>query len=261
MSKSNQIFERIEKKYIMDKMTYESFREGVKEYMQVDQFGRHTICNIYYDTEQYDLIRRSIEKPTYKEKLRMRSYGVPTQESPTFVEIKKKWDGIVYKRRIELPLQESRNYLEEGTRPKKECQIQKEIDYFIKFYRPLPKMFIGYDRIAMFGKEDDSIRITFDFDIRTRDYDLDLSKGDHGEMLLTDDEVLMEVKVAGAYPLWLSSLLNELRIYPTSFSKYGTIYKQSIAFTASNAANAVLGHQIEFDDKKQLQNQTQMQSV
>ncbi|MFV0467132.1 MAG: polyphosphate polymerase domain-containing protein [Lachnospiraceae bacterium] len=261
MGKNNQIFERIEKKYIMSKQQYEAFREGIKEYMQVDQFGKHTICNIYFDTDQFDLIRRSIESPAYKEKLRLRSYGVPTNDSDTFIEIKKKWAGVVYKRRVEMPLQESREYIEEGVQPTKESQIQKEIDYFIQFYKPLPKVFIGYDRIAMFGKEDSEIRITFDFDIRTREYDLDLSLGDHGEPLLNENEVLMEIKIGGAYPIWLGSLLNHLRIYPTSFSKYGTIYKRSIANIVGNTAKAVSGQQAVMLHDRNLQKRPQLQTV
>lgn len=226
--KNNEIFERIEKKYMLNEEQYEALQNRIKDYMMADNYGLHTICNVYYDTDNYELIRTSIEKPPYKEKLRIRSYGIPKEQDKTFIEIKKKYDGIVYKRRIQLSLKDARKYLEHGIKPAKDSQILREIDYFMKFYHPVKQMYIAYDRIAMFGIEDDSIRITFDRNIRSREYDLDLGKGDYGELLLDKGSILMEVKVAGAYPLWMVDVLSDLKIYPTSFSKYGTIYKQKV---------------------------------
>ncbi len=228
MLKNNEIFQRIEKKYMLNEEQYDKLQIRMKDYMMVDNYGLNTICNVYYDTQNYELIRTSIEKPPYKEKLRIRSYGVPKENDKTFIEIKKKYDGIVYKRRIHLSLKEARNFLEHGIKPIKDSQILREIDYFMNFYHPVKQMYIAYDRIAMFGIEDDSIRITFDKNIRSREYDLDLGKGDYGELLLDKGSILMEVKVAGAYPLWMVSMLSELKIYPTSFSKYGNIYKQKL---------------------------------
>lgn len=231
---STEIFQRVEKKYLLSQKQYQKLQEKMKPYMQVDDYGLSTICNVYYDTQDYDLVRRSNEKPVYKEKLRLRSYGVPDETDKTFVEIKKKWKGVVYKRRIELPLKEARNYLEHGIVPTSPVnpQIRKEIDYFLRLYRPVPKMYIAYDRIAMYGKEDESIRITFDFHIRSREEDVDLSMGDAGRLLMKNDEVLMEIKVGGAYPLWLADMLCEMEIYPTTFSKYGKIYCSGL--TAEN---------------------------
>ncbi len=226
---NNDIFQRIEKKYMVTPEKYEELRKRLEEYMKVDDYGLSTICNIYYDTRDDELIRRSIEKPVYKEKLRVRSYGVPGEDTKVFTEIKKKYDGIVYKRRISLPMNTTRAYLNEGKDPGFDSQIRREIDYFMVYYRPVPKMFIGYDRIAMYGKEDPELRLTLDFNIRARDTDLDLTLGDHGGLLLPKDTVLMEVKVGGAYPLWMSHILNELEIYGVSFSKYGTGYKQKLA--------------------------------
>lgn len=226
--KSNEIFQRYEKKYILTKAQHKQFLESVNEHLETDRYGESVICNIYYDTPSYDLIRSSIEKPVYKEKLRLRSYGVPRREDNTFIEIKKKYDGIVYKRRIELPLEESTKFLDHGISPSRVNQIKKEIDYFISYYQPVKKMYIAYDRTAMIGKYDDSIRVTFDRNIRYRMYDLDLEKGDYGTLVLTPETVLMEIKVAGAYPLWLVSILSDLQLYPTSFSKYGSCYKREL---------------------------------
>ena len=165
------VFKRYEKKYMMDRTQYEAIREALDERMEPDQFGRSTICNIYYDTDQFDLIRASLEKPAYKEKLRLRSYGVPDGDSTVFLELKKKYQGIVYKRRTQMTLREAQEYLEEGRRPREDSQILREIDYFLQYYTLYPKVMIAYDRVALYGKEDPALRVTFDEKIRWRDWD------------------------------------------------------------------------------------------
>lgn len=199
----------------------------MQPYMSLDAYGKYTICNIYYDTDTYEVIRSSIEKPTYKEKLRIRSYGVATSNSMVFIELKKKVGGIVYKRRIELPYPFVDAYLS-GLYHPKNSQIAKEIDWFLAWYQPTQKTFIAYERMAYFGKQEEQLRITFDFAIRWRKDHVCLADGDHGEKLLKKDEVLMEIKLPNAMPLWLSSCLNKLEIYPVSFSKYGTCYKEKL---------------------------------
>ncbi len=220
------VFKRYEKKYMLNESQYEQLTAVINEHMKIDQYGKHTICNIYFDTDDYRLIRTSIEKPKYKEKLRLRSYGIPTPDSKVFLEIKKKFDGIVYKRRISFSLKEAYSYLTNGTYPAEDTQIKKEIDYFISYYHPTPKMYIAYDRIAYFCEDDANFRITFDSNIRYRKEDLFLDHGDHGDTLLDEAMHLMELKIAGAIPLWLVHAMSDLKIYPTSFSKYGTIYKK-----------------------------------
>lgn len=224
----NFTFQRIEKKYLLNKEQYEVLFIKLKPYMEPDRYGLHTICNIYYDTEQYDLIRTSIEKPPYKEKLRLRSYGVPGMRDRVFVDIKKKWDGVVYKRRIAMNLMEAKACLEQGQPILGNGQIGQEVDYFIKFYHPKPKLYIAYDREAYVGREDENLRITFDKNIRSRKKGLKLELGDEGERLLEDDWRLMEIKISRAFPMWLAAILSELSIYPVSFSKYGAIYKQQL---------------------------------
>lgn len=222
------VFERIEKKYLLSEDKFNLFFQRIEPYMTIDKFGLHTICNIYYDTDKYDLIRTSLEKPQYKEKLRLRSYGVPGENNNVFLEIKKKYKKTVYKRRISLKLSEAENYLENGIKPEKNNQILNEIDYFINFYKPKKKVFIAYDRVALFGNEDENLRITFDVDLRSRSCDLDLKKGDYGKPMDNFNGYLMEIKVSQALPLWLVHILSELQIYPASFSKYGNIYKQDL---------------------------------
>ena len=224
------IFERTEKKYLLSKEQYELLLEKSKEYIKSDKYGVTSICNLYFDTEDSELIRTSIEKPLYKEKLRLRSYGTPTSEdSKVFLEIKKKYDGVVYKRRVSMSLKESEEYLNNGIKP--ECengQIIREIDYIIEHYNLKPKLFLAYDRIAYNGIEDTALRITFDTNIRSRENELSLMAGSYGDNLLDDDTYLMEIKANGGMPLWLVDLLSALEIYPLSFSKYGNIYKRSI---------------------------------
>lgn len=230
-------FERIEKKYMMDRDQYRAFMNAVAEELAVDEYGLHTICNIYFDTDHNDLISRSIEKPVYKEKFRLRSYGIPDQDSPVFLEIKKKYDGIVYKRRVEMTLKEAERYLATGIRNEAmDQQIMREIDYFIKAYHPAPKQFIAYDRIAMFGIHDPQIRLTIDQNIRGRREDLYLEHGSYGHRILPAGMYLMEIKVPGAMPVWLARILSEMQIRPVSFSKYGNAYKQWMAAQLAEAA-------------------------
>ena len=219
------VFNRCEKKYLMPEPVYRELRRRLRPYMQEDQYGLHTICNIYYDTPGFDLIRRSIEKPVYKEKLRLRSYGIPTMESTVYLEIKKKYNKVVNKRRIPLKLRDAYNYVERGIRPDRDCQILREIDFFLQRYPLHRGVYLAYDRIALFETANPDFRVTFDQNIRSRSVDMGLEKGDSGTLLLPKGYYLMESKIMGATPLWFTRILSELKIYPVSFSKYGNIYK------------------------------------
>ncbi len=220
------VFSRYEKKFLMPQEVYEKLRERLEDRMQEDAYGQHTICNIYYDTPDSLLIRRSIEHPVYKEKLRLRSYGVPGLSTEVFLEIKKKYMHLVHKRRIPLPLKDAYAYVGEGKRPEGDGQILKEMDFLLGRYSLRPALFLAYDRVALFGREDKEFRVTFDRRIRYRRTDVGLEKGDGGKALMGEDWVLMESKILGAAPVWFASLLSELKIYATSFSKYGNIYKK-----------------------------------
>lgn len=220
-------FRRVEKKYLMTRDQFEQLQEALKPYLVPDDYPVSTICNLYYDTSDYLLIRRSIEKPNYKEKFRLRSYGVPEPGSPVFMEIKKKYDGIVYKRRVRVTAFEAQRYLAGGPVPLcNDKQIMREIHWFCRRYPLQPAMFLAYDRWAYRGADDPNLRITFDRNIRYRTDDLDLTHGDRGTRLLPKDTVLMEIKIPGAAPLWLSHILSELGIFSNSFSKYGRCYQR-----------------------------------
>ena len=221
-------FQRYEKKYLLNLEQYQKIRAGLAPYMEADEHGRYTICNLYYDTPDFQLIRASLDKPVYKEKLRMRSYGVPADGDSVFVELKKKYKGVVYKRRTALEAGEALDYLAGRCSPRAKDQICREIDWFLGRYHPVPQVFIAYDREALAGLEDRVLRVTFDSDLRWRDPALDLRSGDGGERITSRDQILMEIKIPGSAPVWLSRLLSENSVFPTSFSKYGVCYRENL---------------------------------
>ena len=219
------VFQRIEVKYLLDDTQYTELRKRLEGMAAVDSYGKTSILNIYFDTPDYKLIERSLEKPVYKEKLRLRTYGVADDDTNAFIEIKKKYKGVVYKRRISMPYSQAIDYLVDGKRPKERSQISDEIDYFLKYYKGIrPAMAISYDRIAMAGIEDPDLRITFDTNIRWRTDKLSLSEGNVGKDILLPGQHLMELKIAGAMSIELAQILDELNIRKTSFSKYGKGY-------------------------------------
>ena len=226
-------FERYEKKYMLTPDQQRFLLDGMRPYMQADDYGEYTICNVYYDTDDWQLVRASIEKPVYKEKLRVRSYGVPAADGSVFVELKKKYDGVVYKRRITTEYSNVEPLLTGSVPAADFGQIGREIGYFQSFYHTQPRVFLAYDRLAFAGREDPKLRITFDTGLRWRDTALDLRAGDFGAPIIGSDAVLMELKLPGVCPLWLSRMLSELGVFPTSFSKYGEVYSRHILAKAS----------------------------
>ena len=216
---------RIEKKYLLDTDQYCAMLEGIAGHMEPDQYSNYAIGNVYYDTVNYDLIRESLDRPVYKEKLRVRSYGVPSAEDNVFIELKKKFDGVVYKRRITMNAGEAAFSLARGYIDRAD-QISREINWFMHAHTLMPAAYIGYDREAYAGTEDPNLRLTFDTNLRGRYWSTDLMQGRDGMYILPRDTILMEIKIPGAAPLWLSRLLSENRIFSSSFSKYGTYYKQ-----------------------------------
>lgn len=222
-------FKRREIKYLLDDDVYNSLKERLQARLVEDEHGRATICNIYYDTPDFRIIRKSLEKPVYKEKLRLRSYGTAGAEDKVFVELKKKYNGIVYKRRETLTLAQSDEYLAGHTKAPCDTQIFREIDWFRDYYGNLkPAMYISYEREAYYSLENPDLRITFDRNIMYRSYNLSLAAGVEGESILEPGQHLMELKAGGAIPVWLTKVLDELGIYPASFSKYGRAYLSQV---------------------------------
>lgn len=222
------VFERYEMKYIITEKQKKAMLEAMLPYMKQDGYGHTKIRNIYFDTDNYRLVRRSIEKPVYKEKLRIRSYKRVVPQGEVFIELKKKFDDVVYKRREELSQEEMLEWLAKGTFPKK-TQIGAEIDYFFQFYQTLkPRVFLSYERDAFYSLDGSGFRVTFDENILAREQELSLGADIWGEKLLDDDIVLMEIKASDRIPLWMSKALTKEKIYKTSFSKYRTAYEKII---------------------------------
>lgn len=221
------VFKRLEKKYLISSQQYIALVEALSDRIVPDKFGKSTINNIYFDTPKFRLIRASIEKPTvYKEKLRIRSYGIPTPQSNVFIELKKKYKGIVYKRRVDMTYDEAIRYLYMHQAPPEPSQVTKEIDSFMSFYKELrPAVSLFYDRMAYYSKVDPELRLTFDTNIRFRNRELDISRGDYGTVILDESQYILEIKCIDSMPLWLTHELDRLKIYPSSYSKYGTAYK------------------------------------
>ena len=223
------VFKRYELKYLLTCEQKERILAAMEPYMALDKYGRTTIRNLYFDTDTYRLIRRSIEKPLYKEKLRIRGYSKADAESTVFVELKKKYEKVVYKRRLPLTEREAMAWVNGNSPCPVNTQISREIDYFKSYYGPLhPSVYLSYEREAYYEKGGGDFRVTFDDNILCRTENLSLCAEVGGESILDAGLVLMEIKCSGGIPLWMVDVLSRERIYKTSFSKYGTAYRDLI---------------------------------
>lgn len=221
------VFQRYEMKYLLNRKQKEIILAAMEPYMALDAYGRSSIRNVYYDTDNYRLVRRSLEQPVYKEKLRVRSYGTVEPGDMVFVELKKKFEGVVYKRRIHIPEKAAVDYLAGRRAAPDKSQITEEIDYFLRFYQTLePKVFLSYEREAYYTREPGEFRVTFDENILWREEGLSLEKGVYGTPILKQGQTLMEIKTPGNIPLWMVKVLSEEEIRKTSFSKYGNAYTE-----------------------------------
>lgn len=254
------VFQRYEIKYLLNRRQKEKLLQAMEPYMEPDRYGHSIIRNIYYDTDNYRLVRASLEKPAYKEKLRVRSYKQADYEDEVFVELKRKFDSVVYKRRAGMGWGQAADYLARRMQAPEKTQITEEIDYFLEFYGRLePRVFLSYEREAYAvkntsstgqeqkaginkeergtaggsaaarpdtGKVSGSLRITFDENILWRETDLSLEKGIYGAAILEPGQVLMEIKTSGGLPLWIVEILSREKIWRTTFSKYGNAYQK-----------------------------------
>ena len=222
---NNGCFKRSEMKFLLNQRQRFLLEKSMAEHMRPDEHGESTVCNVYYDTPDFLMIRRSLEQGPYKEKIRMRSYGPAYGEEQVFLELKKKYDGIVYKRRISLPLDQAEAAMAGNRDALGGSQISRELSYALEFYRDLqPAVHISYDRCAYFDREDPELRMTFDRSILWQTEDISLSALPCGRSLLDAGQSLLEIKVGSAIPLWLAAALNDAGIRKTSFSKYGRAY-------------------------------------
>lgn len=249
------VFRRYEKKFLMDAAAVERLLPTLREHMEPDRFcvnGRtYHICNLYFDTERDDVIRESLQHPYYKEKLRLRSYGIPaSEEAPVFLELKKKVNGIVTKRRVKLRYGDVLAFLRRRSVPEGADylgrQVLREVDYYLSHKDVSPTTLIRYDRMAWFDRSDRSFRLTFDSNLRQQRGRLSFSDAKEslvGEALFPPDFRLMEVKVSNAYPLWFAQLLSREGIRQHSFSKYGVAWKTWLSRSAPEGSQyTILGH-------------------
>lgn len=220
------VFRRRELKYLLDSGQQQRLRELMAQRMVPDKYGQKTICNLYYDTDDYRLIRHSLQKPVYKEKLRLRSYGPIGPGVDVFLELKKKYKGIVYKRRIPISQEEAFAFLEERAPLPKDSQIGREITYVRDFYPGLkPRFYVSYQRLAWFDPADGGFRVTMDWDVAFRVEDMDLYQKPGGRSILPPNQAILEVKASGGIPLWMSEFLNREKLPKQSVSKCGWAYQ------------------------------------
>ena len=233
-------FKRYELKYLMNRQQKEAILRTMEDHMKLDQYGRTTIRNIYFDTDTYRLIRRSLEGPAYKEKLRVRSYGPAGGDTPVFVELKKKYQNVVYKRRLICPEEEVMKCFSSVKPLPVHSQIGNEIEYFRNYYQTLhPTVFLSYERQAYYVLDGSDFRVTFDENILYRQEQLSLGSAVYGTPILERGQTLMEIKTSGGIPLWMSGLLTENHLFKTSFSKYGTAYKNILETEKGNLQGGI----------------------
>lgn len=230
------VFRRRELKFLLDAAQRQELEKLIKEHMVPDKFGHSTICNLYFDTPDHRLIRHSLEKPIYKEKLRLRSYGTVQEGTDVFLEMKKKYKGIVYKRRIRITQEQALAFMERKAPLPEDSQIGRELIYFRDFYGNLePRVYLSYEREAWYDPVDKGFRMTLDRNIRYRMDGLSLELAPSGRLILSPDQSLLEVKASGGVPLWLTEHLSKAGLFKQSFSKYGQAYLQQLSESRGQA--------------------------
>lgn len=222
-------FNRYEKKYMLDQETATKIKNDIKSYITQDQYSSnsyYTICNIYYDTVNDEIIKQSVSKPQYKEKLRLRCYGDTTKHDIVYLEIKKKLNGFVNKRRTHITLEEANNLIFHKVMPVKQpyhnTQVLNEIYYFVQNKILYPKIAISYDREAYYAIDNPDFRITFDNHITSRRKNVYAGRSKEDQSIIDENLILMELKTSTSIPLWMTNILSKYKVFGNSFSKYGT---------------------------------------
>jgi hypothetical protein len=218
------IFKRYEKKYLITRAQGDALRDILARHMEPDCFSSYLVQNIYYDTQDWEVIRTSLERPPFKEKMRLRCYGVPDNEDSLYLELKKKYKGIVYKRRIAFPAGRFARHSVRDIVSGEDSQIARELGFYLQSRPVSERVYIAYRRVAFAGIGDRGLRVTLDSELCFRTEDLHFARPCAGMAILPESSMLMEVKTAGGMPMWLVNELSEQKIYPSAFSKYGTCY-------------------------------------
>ncbi len=229
------VFERRETKYLLSQQSYTAIRALLKDKMKIDQYGQTTILSLYFDTDKFYFVNQSLNHIPYKEKFRVRSYGTPSPDQPVFLEMKKKINGVVYKRRLGVPydslgsvLKNHVATLDSRQLSDDEIQIKHELQWVMDRYNLEPKVLISGERLALYNEADPDFRVTFDTNIRFRSSDLSFAHGDYGTMIHPGFAVIMEVKSTGAYPFWFATIISQLHLVKGRFSKYGYVYEHDL---------------------------------
>ena len=219
------VMKRYEWKYILSAEQTAFFCEQLKGHMVPDEYGLTTIASLYYDTPDCRLIRESIDKPEFKEKIRLRSYGPADDNTPVYLELKRKAYGVVYKRRVQSTVPQAEQFLSGESEFYSDGQINREITYFRDYYHTLvPSCMILYDRTA-YREPDGDLRLTIDRNPRYRIDGFRFDRTD-GIPLLNPGETILEIKVQDTIPLWLVRILSTGGIRHESISKYGEAYRK-----------------------------------
>jgi SPX domain protein involved in polyphosphate accumulation len=234
------IFKRYEKKYLVTREQGTALQELFLRHMEADRYGSYLVQNLYFDTDNWDAIRESVDKPIYKEKMRLRCYGVPQQGTDLFLELKKKYKGIVYKRRVAIPSASLSGKTVRDAVCTEPSQIARELGFYLKSNAVSEKIYIAYRRVALAGVQDDGLRVTFDTDLCFRTDRLDFTHPHVGLPILPGNDMLMEIKTLGGMPMWMVRILSESKIYPTTFSKYGVCYTEHILGQSEESADRMV---------------------
>lgn len=247
-----EIFTRREQKYLITIEQYEELVERMAPYMRPDKNGIdgfYTVTSLYFDSYDHQIYFETKNKLKFRQKLRLRVYDDAGTNDTAFFEVKQKHKKVVNKRRMLLPLNEAYRYLrEDGDQLLEDYessnqQVFREVDHFRNLYHLHPEMIISYDRQALHAIDNPNFRVTFDLNLRCRNYDLYLEHGPYGKNFIDPNLVVLEVKVDHSVPLWLTRVLQDLECEQRSASKYCTSFEtlRSDIFPETFQENVLVG--------------------
>lgn len=226
-----EVFTRREQKYLITKQQYQALIKKLNYRMRPDLNGidgRYTVTSLYFDNEDRDIYYETKNRLRFRQKLRLRVYDDTDINGTAFFEVKQKHNKVVNKRRMILPLQEAYRYLSYSPGESREgyetsnTQVLREIDHFRWLYQLEPEMIVSYDRHALHEIDNPDLRITFDFNMRTRNDNFAVEDGPYGDNFVDTDLVILEVKVDDSVPLWLTRILQEVQCDQRGASKFCT---------------------------------------
>lgn len=224
-------FNRFELKYLLPIEHAGEFKKAIKSFLHVDSFGeegQYALTSLYYDTPDHRFYWEKIDGIKVRRKLRIRHYETRdaiTPETPVFVEIKKRIDRVIIKKRAKMPYKDAVNLCNEGIMPAKfdpkDKKTLEEVQSMFHTYPLRPTLITSYFRHALIGTHYDlGLRVTFDTNIRFRDHDLDLTSKNRGKFIIPPNIALMEIKANGAIPYWLTEMIGAHNIRLIRVSKY-----------------------------------------